>query len=64
MELSIQAQLESKTGVSGFTVTCPGNIQAQTGGTFTCTAAAQGETVTLQVTQTDDQGHVTFTIAR
>lgn len=60
LENSLKTQMESKTGVSGFTITCPENIKAVEGGTFTCTAAAQGETVTLQVTQTDAQGHVTF----
>lgn len=64
LESSIKTQLEAKTGISGVTVTCPDNIKAQQGGTFTCTAAAQGQTVTLQITQTDDQGHVTFKIAK
>ena len=64
LESSIETQLESKGGISDVTVTCPGDIKAQAGGTFTCTAAAQGETVTLQVTQTDDQGNVTFKIVK
>jgi Domain of unknown function (DUF4333) len=64
LEDSIKTQLESSASVSGVSVTCPDNIKAEKGGTFTCTASAQGETVTLQVTQTDDQGHVTFKVAK
>ncbi len=64
LESSIKAQMEKQTGVSGITVTCPEEIKAEQGGTFTCSAAAQGEKVTLQVTQTDDQGHVTFKVAQ
>jgi len=63
LESSIKAEL-GKSGIPDAVVTCPGDIKAQKGGTFTCTAAAQGETVTLQITQTDDQGHVTFKIAK
>jgi len=64
LETSIKTQLEKQPGVTGVTVTCPDNIKAQQGGTFTCTAVAQGQTVTLQITQTDDQGHVTFKVVK
>jgi hypothetical protein len=64
MESSLKTQLEAKTGITGVTVTCPDGIKAEKGGTFTCTAAAQGQTVTVQVTQTDDQGNVTFKIVK
>ena len=63
-ESSIKSQLESNGSVTGVSVSCPDSIKVQAGGTFTCTATAQGQTVTLQVTQTDDQGHVTFKLAR
>ena len=63
MESSIKAEL-GRSGIPGAVVTCPNDIKAWKGSTFTCTAAAKGETVTLQVTQTDDQGHVTFKIAK
>jgi uncharacterized protein DUF4333 len=62
LESSIKSQLATK-GVPGATVTCPDDIKAEKGGTFTCTASAQGQTVTLDITQTDDQGHVTFKVA-
>jgi hypothetical protein len=62
LESSIKTQLATK-GVPGATVSCPDDIKAEKGGTFTCTASAQGQTVTLQITQTDDQGHVTFKVA-
>jgi hypothetical protein len=41
-----------------FTVTCPTNITAEKGGTFTCTVsdASDGSTATVTVTQQDDQG--------
>jgi Domain of unknown function (DUF4333) len=61
---SLKTQLEATAGITGVTVTCPDNIKAEKGATFTCRATAQGETVTLDVTQTDDQGHVTFKVAR
>lgn len=63
MESSIKAEL-GKSGIPGAVVTCPDAIKAEKGGTFTCTTVAQGETVTLQVTQTDEQGNVTFKIAK
>ena len=62
LESSIKSQLATK-GVPDATVTCPDDIKAEKGGTFTCTAAAQGQTVTLDITQTDDEGHVTFKVA-
>jgi hypothetical protein len=64
LEASLKTQLEATAGITGVTVTCPDNIKAEKGATFTCRATAQGETVTLDVTQTDDQGHVTFKVAR
>ncbi|MEP7059391.1 MAG: DUF4333 domain-containing protein [Actinomycetota bacterium] len=62
LESSIKTQLATK-GIPGATVSCPDDIKAEKGGTFTCKASAQGQTVTLQITQTDDAGHVTFKVA-
>ena len=42
-----------------YTVSCPSEIEAKTGATFTCdvTDPSTGETATITGTQTDDQGH-------
>ena len=43
--------------VGTVTVTCPDDIPARNGGTFTCTAVgADGDTVKIVATQTDDNG--------
>ena len=46
-------------------VSCPGGIPLEAGATFTCTASApDGSTQDILVTQTDDQGDVTWTPTR
>ena len=48
-------------GVVPADVRCPDDIRAQAGGTFACTATVDGQPVTYQVRQTDDQGNLTIT---
>ena len=51
-------------GVVPADVTCPSEIHAQAGGTFACTATVDGQPVTYDVRQDDDQGHLTITYDR
>jgi hypothetical protein len=63
LQVSIAQWLESNYGETA-TVTCPDNRPIKLGDVFNCTATTDsGISVTLQVTQTDDTGHVTFRIA-
>ena len=61
LESTLKTQLESQLNASGLTVSCPDNIKVESGGTFECTATDQsGQSVTIEVTQKDDQGNVTW----
>jgi hypothetical protein len=42
------------------TVTCPVNIEQKKGNAFSCYALVKGKRFEFKVTQTDDQGHVTY----
>lgn len=46
------------------TVTCPDTISIQKDAVTTCTAELDGETVDVQVTQTDDQGNVNWEVVQ
>jgi len=59
----LAADLSQKLNEQGITVSCPDDVPAQAGGTFECTATTpDGKQITLQVTQTDDQGNVTYDV--
>src|SRR5215212_5799859 len=45
-------------------VRCPDEIRAEAGATFACTATADGQPVTYDVRQDDDQGHLTINYDR
>ena len=60
-EEQILAELQD-SGSPVTEVTCPDDVSAQAGGTFTCTGTAEGGTWTLEVTQTDDAGALTFRV--
>lgn len=45
-------------------VRCPEEIEAKAGGTFVCTATVDGQPVTYNVRQNDDQGNLTITYDR
>jgi hypothetical protein len=52
-----------KLAVEGVAVSCPDDVPAEAGRTFDCTATnPDGTTLTIQVTQTDDQGRVTYKV--
>jgi hypothetical protein len=49
--------------VQGVVVSCPDDVPAEAGRTFDCTATnADGTTMTIEVAQSDDQGHVTYKV--
>lgn len=62
LQNSIAQWLQSNYGETA-TVSCPGNRPIQMGDVFNCTATSDsGTTVTLQVTQTDNTGSVSWNI--
>jgi Domain of unknown function (DUF4333) len=63
VESQVKAAIEERLGESRMTVDCPDDIEVKAGATFTCTATdPSGTTATIEVTQTDDHGHLTWTI--
>ena len=61
LESALKSQVESEFNASGLTISCPDNIKVEAGGTFECTASGpSGQTFTIEVTQTDDKGNVTW----
>jgi hypothetical protein len=63
LESQLKRQVEDDLGTTGLTVTCPDNVKAEAGSTFTCEASdASGATMVITVTQTDDQGNVTWKV--
>lgn len=63
LEGSLKDQLETQLEVTGLTVECPDDIEAEAGDTFRCTVTGtDGSEATIAVTQTDDQGNLTWEI--
>jgi flagellar basal body-associated protein FliL len=48
-------------GVAPEGVSCPADVEAKSGGTFSCGGTVEGQDVTFTVTQTDDKGNVEVT---
>jgi Domain of unknown function (DUF4333) len=64
LEQQIATDMQTHLQLEGVTVSCRDDIEVATGGTFTCTATdADGTSMTIQGTQTDDQGKVTYKVA-
>ncbi len=62
-ERVIAAGIEEQTGATGVQVSCPEDVPMEQGNVFTCTATtADGETGTVTVTQTDDDGNVDWEV--
>ena len=62
LETEIASGIEQQ-GAGTSTVACPDDRPIQQGDTFQCVATfGDGSTVTLQVTQTDDAGNVTWQV--
>ena len=55
---------QTAVGVVPADVRCPAEIRAQAGGTFACTATVDGQPVTYDVRQDDDQGNLTINYDR
>lgn len=63
LESQLEAQVEQELATEGLTVTCPDDVKAEAGSTFTCEASeASGATMVITVTQKDDQGNVTWKV--
>jgi hypothetical protein len=64
LEERLGRQLSDRLGVTGIVAECPEGVEVRRGGTFTCTARAQGEAegLRIDVTQLDDDGNVTWEI--
>ena len=56
----ITALTEEQTGVAPTDVSCPADIEAEAGATFSCTGSLEGQPISFTVTQTDDDGNVEF----
>lgn len=63
LEGDLRSQAEEEYNITLTSVDCPADIEVEAGGTFTCDAKQEsGPTLTLQVTQSDDQGTVAWEI--
>lgn len=59
IEVDIKKVLTERTGLKIASVKCPGDIDAQKGNTFRCTATpVAGEPLAIEVVQEDAEGHV------
>ena len=64
LETMLKSQLASKFNFSPTDVTCPNDVKFRTGGTFQCTASdGKGHTLTIDVTQKDDEGNVVWKVS-
>ncbi|HYI22025.1 MAG TPA: DUF4333 domain-containing protein [Candidatus Limnocylindrales bacterium] len=63
LEQVIATQFQQQTGVGLTGVSCPDDTPLAQGNTIQCTAtAADGQTLTIQVTQTDNAGNVNWEV--
>lgn len=63
LQEEIQRGFQEQTGVSVQTVDRPDNQPIQTGATLQCTlTTAEGDPVTIRVTQTDAQGNIRWEV--
>jgi hypothetical protein len=64
LQATLKQQLEAELGTTGLNVTCPTDVKVKAGTTFRCTVTKSGAaTLTIDVTQTDDKGHVTWKVS-
>jgi|SRR5918995_7547601 hypothetical protein len=64
LQTEIASGFQEQTGIA-VTVSCPDDRPLQQGDTFTCTAAAaDGQSYTIQVTQTDAAGNVNWQVVQ
>jgi len=64
LEIQIASQIDTQLDTTGTSVSCPDDdVKAEAGATFECTATlSTGDAVTVEVKQTDADGHVTWTL--
>jgi hypothetical protein len=62
-ERAIGREVERAYGVDVVKVTCPDKIKAEQGSTFRCLIDLQDDRLTANVTQTDDNGGLSFKLA-
>ncbi len=61
LERELKTDLEDELPATITSVDCPSDIEVEAGHTFTCTADDDGgASLTLEVTQSDDKGNVTW----
>jgi hypothetical protein len=63
LEQVIATQFQEQTGVGLQSVSCPDDTPIEQGNVFQCTAvASDGQSLTIQVTQTDNTGNVNWEV--
>ncbi len=61
LESTVAAEMKTQLNLPAEpTVTCPDPVSIEAGNVFTCTAELDGDTIDVEVTQTDDKGNVTW----
>ena len=60
-EREVARVTEEQAGVAPTDISCPEDIKAQAGATFSCSASLEDQPITFTVTQTDGDGHVQIT---
>ena len=63
LETTLTEQLEEELDETGITVECPDDVEVEAGAVFECSGtSADGATMTVEVTQQDDEGSVEWRI--
>jgi len=63
LDTKIASDMQANLGIEGLTVSCPDDVPAEAGHMFQCTVTTpDGKTMTIEVTQSDDQGNVTYKV--
>lgn len=62
LEDQITELLAQRGGPTVRSIDCPVDVKVAAGATFECTATGDDATWTIEVTQTDDEGHVDMRI--
>ncbi len=57
-ERQIAQLTEDEAGVAPTDVSCPADVEAESGATFACSASLEDQPISFTVTQTDDDGNV------
>ena len=61
LQATLKQQLEAQLGAKDISVSCPSGLKVQAGGRFQCTVSVPSSAkLTVDVTQTDDKGNVTY----